>query len=205
MTKYQEFEQFILELQNNKSNILAKLSQAENKVELFRSEMTSAQAMLPVAMNQEAELRAKFEADSLNIGLAAEFAIWSDRSKSYRDRIATCSVAMEAAQRDLSELEAKYADLDPTPYAVEAALEMKGEIDRLYGVFCVEINMALDKRKSYLEAIKKVYQLQGIGRNATEAGQRAQTYSGKNILGHSIAFSTGVKQFFISESDVRKA
>ncbi len=205
MEKYQAFEQFINNLEKNQSEVLAKLALAENLVATFQRDLTSAKSTLPMCDNKVAELSKQLEGNSLSVTLSAEYGHWTIMAKEHADRVERLTVALEAAKKELAELQEEHAALDPTSLAIEAAEEMKGEIDQMYKEFCATINEAIAARKTYLEAISKVYQVRNKGRHAVEAGQKAQSYAKKNILGQVINFDTGIKQFVISENDVLKA
>ena len=209
MSKMKEFENFILNLEQNKAEVVTKLAAAESKVAMFQSELTSAQAMLPVAQSKMAEFKELYDIDPTSQTAAAQYAIWADRTKSYQDKVDTMGAALELAQKELADLQKEHTALDVTPYAEAATLEMKKEIASLYDAYVASINDAVKAREVYLESLTKVNQARNAGRNAVVAGQRAQSFAKVNNLGNNVNalehFSTPVKQFIVGPGDVEKA
>jgi uncharacterized protein YhdP len=205
MNNYENFVKFMDNLEVNQKDLVSKLADAEGKVSLFSRELDSAKAMSNAVDGKLKDLGDKLEKNPLDIQLKEEYNIWVIRKSEYHGRADALSEALKVAQKDYAQLIKENSNLDPTPLAEAAVIEMRDEIKRLYSDFCAAINDAQAARKVYLSALNKVNQIKSQGRNTVEAAQKAQSYAKKESLGHVVEFSTLAKPFLISESDISRA
>lgn len=206
MSKYQEFRDFMDNLANNKKDLTDKLADAQDKVTLFSTEYDSAKAMCAAVDNKLEELTTKLKASPTDIGLSAEFGIWTVRKSDYAGRVDTLKAALANGKKVYDELLKLHKDLDYGPLAEAATIEMNLHVKNLYSQLCEEINLATEARKTYLSVISKINKLKADGKNSVMGGQICQTYAKnariENVVTH---FDYNPKQFLVTESDVIKS
>lgn len=206
MTKYQEFVNFMNDLENNKKDLTAKLADAQDKIELFGRELNSAKSMILAVDNKLEQLKDNLKEYPTDVGLSAEFGIWTVRKSDYAGRADTLKEALKEAKRVYEGLLLKHKDLDYGPLAEAATLEMNKLIKDLYSQLCDKVISTVKAKETYLEALSELNRLRNAGKNAVEAGIKSQSYAKINKIENSAEhFNVLLKQFAVSETDVIKA
>lgn len=206
MTNYEKFVNFMNYLEVNKKDLTAKLADAQDKIELFTTELNSAKSMVTAVDSKLEELTNKLKDAPTDIGLSAEFGVWSMRKSDFGARVDTLKVALSNAKKVFDELVLKHKDLDYVPLAELATIEMNDEAKRLYKLLCDKTISTIEARKTYLEAITELNQIRNQGKNCVEAGIKAQSYAKINKIENSAEhFRVNTKQLIVSETDAAKA
>jgi hypothetical protein len=205
MKKYNDFVNFMDDLEKNSTQLVKKLADAEKQVNIFKMEMDSANAMADASDGKLASIAKKLEDNPLDIQTKEQHNIWLIHKSDFHARAESLAEALEVAQKEYAQLVKENSNLDPTSRAESAVIEMKGLIDKQYKDFCNAINDAVAARAVYLASISKVNQIKNAGRHLVEAGVKAQSYSKKEKLGHGVTFETSPKPFLVSEADISKA
>lgn len=202
--QYEKFVAFMDNLSQNKQDLITKLANCQDKLELFKREKQVLETLIPVGRAREEGIRkaqAKNPKDTL---LIAEVQRLTENNSQSENKLALVTLAIEESEKEYTELLPQNSKLNPSPLADAAVKEMDSEIQRLYAAFCDSINAAVAAREVYLKTIGEVNQIASIGKHAIEAGQKAQSYGTLKLTPFG-NFSTSAKQFLVSEGDVQKA